>query len=109
MKSKTAVALVLALAFFGAGCHHTVLRAGPRLPAPVENRTGWNMFWGIIDADIDFADCPHGIAFAEIWYPWWAYFPEVFTLGILSPKRVRYSCAQPPIPMLPIPVPLPGR
>ena len=76
-----------------AGCYHAVVRAGPRGPYPVVSRTSWNLFWGLTDAEFTLVECPRGVAYAEIWEPWWAFFPVALTAGVLSPQRLNYACA----------------
>ena len=60
-----------------------------------DTRTAFSLFWGITDANFDLSDCPYGVAYAEVWDPWWGWLPEIFTLGIASPKRLHYVCASP--------------
>ena len=70
--SIQAIVVVSALAL-GGGCYHAVLRAGGQA-GPEQTRTGWNLFWGIADANFDISDCPNGVAYAEVWRPWWGSF-----------------------------------
>jgi hypothetical protein len=76
------------------GCYHAVVRGGPRVTMEAETRTAYNTFWGLGSADFDLADCPSGVSKVEVWYPWWGVFPELLTLGFVSPKKISYICAQ---------------
>ena len=93
-RSSLLVIAILATLAFGSGCYHAVIRAGGQ--AGIEQtRTGWNLFWGIADANFDISDCPSGVAYAEVWRPWWGFIPEFITLGIASPQRLAYVCSAP--------------
>lgn len=79
------------------GCYHTMVRSGVMgVNMRESSRTGWNIAWGIVRADIDAPECSAGLAQVETWTPWWGYFIEVLTVGILTPERADYVCALPP-------------
>lgn len=83
---------VLATLIALTGCYHAVARSGQQAGAE-ETRTGWNLFWGLFDANFDITNCPNGIAYAEVWHPWWGFVPEIITLGIAAPQRLTYVCS----------------
>ena len=90
--------LVAVVLVGSSGCYHAVLRAGPRANMAPESRTAFNVGWGIADANFDLTDCPSGVSVARVYEPWWSFFPELFTLGILSAKSIEYVCAPLPQP-----------
>lgn len=94
MKRGLIVTLML-MTLFQVGCYHAIVRGGPRSPMFPEARTGINWAWGLSSAEFDIADCPYGLAQVETYFPWYTVFVRIVTIGIVTPHKIRYVCAQP--------------
>lgn len=62
---------------------------------PVED-TGVTFLFGLVSTTTDAKECTHGIARAEVYWPWWGGLVNVVTFGLATPVRMQYVCAAAP-------------
>lgn len=61
------------------------------------SRVGVSVLWGLTNSNTDAVECRHGMAYTEVYHPWWGIlFVQPLTLGIVTPLRKVYQCAAPP-------------
>lgn len=97
---KTAIALAL---LFSMGCYRTEIRGGGVLDtAGVHSSIANHYVFGIVNAKFDVNNCRYGIANAKTWKPWYSAVVSLFTLGMVSPQRLKYSCVAAPAPAAPV-------
>jgi hypothetical protein len=71
-----------------AGVSSPVQREGPP-----RSDDGAVFFWGITDAVLYAEECAGGLAAVRTHRPWYGYFVELLTLGIVIPIEREYTCA----------------
>lgn len=86
--------MLLVFLFVG-GCYRGVVRSPAReVGQPIED-TGATFVYGLVGTTTDAKDCVHGIARAEVFWPWWGGLVNVISFGIVTPVRMMYVCAAP--------------
>lgn len=93
-RTFTVAAMLLVAALPQLGCYRAIVRGGPKGAMEPESRTEFNLLWGLTDAEVDAPDCPNGLARVETYLPWYSGLVQLFTLGIVTPHKVQYVCAQ---------------
>lgn len=59
--------------------------------------TGFSLFWGMTRTDHGATECQYGLKEVTHYWPWYTYFLQVITVGIVSPVKREYTCiASPP-------------
>lgn len=81
------------------GCYNA------KINAPIRRQTGEgakhvdtsvSLFWGATNTTSDAIECTAGLAYAEVYHPWWGQFLVApLTLGIITPIRKVWICADP--------------
>lgn len=78
------------------GCYNAKMKAPVTPTGEKYSDTGVSFFWGMTNTTTIAAECPHGMAYAEVYHPWWGVFIVApLTLGIITPLRKVYQCAAP--------------
>lgn len=99
LSARTILVASLATAPFLIGCYNAKIRAPVRQQTGEGAKhvdTGVSLFWGATNTSSDAIECPAGIAYAEVYHPWWGYFlVSPLTLGIVTPIRKVWICADP--------------
>jgi hypothetical protein len=54
---------------------------------------GVSWFWGLTPTVADAQECRRGLAEVRTWLPWYAYIVAPLTLGIVTPMKKKWTCA----------------
>lgn len=91
---KTLVLTVTCLLFIAtSGCYSYHIRSGALAAAPPTGQTGVTFVYGLVGTTAVAPECSTGLAYAETWQPWWAFFVTGLTLGLVTPWRAEWACA----------------
>ncbi len=91
------VATVFALGFVLStftGCYMSRVVA-PGRAGTKHSDTGFSFFWGITKTTHGAVECPYGLQEVTHYWPWYSYILQGITLGIVSPIKREYVCAEP--------------
>lgn len=91
---RATLCVVLASAVGLTGCYNAKIRTAAHPDGPRYVDTGVSLFWGASNSTTLAIECPHGLAYAETYHPWWGNFIVApLTLGIVVPIRKVWVCA----------------
>jgi hypothetical protein len=90
---RTLAALVIASLVPLSACY----TAGVESPIARASRyddVGVSWFWGISNSVSDAQQCRKGLAEVETWFPWYTYIVAPLTIGIVTPIKKAWTCAE---------------
>jgi hypothetical protein len=76
------------------GCFRMSVRSGATPAGPIQEDTSVSLVYGLTTANAIAPDCRDGFSRVDVYWPWWGPFVYGLTLGIVSPIRAEYVCAE---------------
>jgi hypothetical protein len=76
------------------GCYRMSVRSGATPTGPLQADTSASLVFGLTTANSNASECANGFSRVDVYWPWWGPLVYGITLGIVTPIRAEYICAE---------------